>query len=232
MALTKSQNVTILAAIIGAVAVIIAALVSRQSGIEQHGERNVVINQARDVEIDQSIRTSPPEAELTGFLMPSNESDPYHMCDQIPSDAIKVFMGSNVAWTDKRDELTIFRLGNMDIVTVKITPRGVYLSATIFREDGRIVAKIVNNQFMINPNNYFELLRPNRHEMTILDKYAQKVLFVRYINEKTFYIEGVFQVPGKPAVIVTNDKISIKEKGLIMRNDCFGNYFGAMFSFN
>ncbi len=172
-----------------------------------------------------------PEQKLTGLLMPANESDPTHGCNKkIPADAIKVYMGSNVAYADKREDLKILRLYGMDILSIKITPLGVYLSAIIFREDGRIMAKIVNNQFLINPNNYFKLLRPDRHEITVYDKDETRVLFVRFLNEKSYYVEGVFQVPGQQPLIVTRNKLS--KGGMTFQGGCAGNYGGAMFRFD
>ena len=230
MALNTTHKVTIAAAIISGVFVIIAAIMSNQRGVEQQGERNVAIDEARDVQIDQSVRTSPPEAELTGLLMPANEPDPPHKCESMPSDAVKVFLGSNVSWTSGRDYMQILRIGGQDRITLHIKPQGVYLSAILFREDGREVTRIVNNKFLINPNNNFRRHRPDRHEISIFDKNDQRVLFVRYINEKAFYFEGVFHAPGRPPLIVTRDEMHLG--GMKLSNYCSGNIFGPMFSYD
>ena len=51
-----------------------------------------------------------------------------------------------------------------------------------------------------------KLERPDPHELNIFDKNDRRVLHVRFLNETTFIIEGVFYGPKKK-VQVTQDEV-------------------------
>jgi hypothetical protein len=65
------------------------------------------------------------------------------------------------------------------------------------------------NRFEINPNNYFRLERPDRHEIRIIDGKHRQVLRVRYINESTFWVEGIFFLPGNGILTATGDELGL-----------------------
>lgn len=157
--------------------------------------------------------------------MPANEPDPVDFEAEIPPDArkrlierlgyvavppnaLKVFLGNCLAWNAKTGTHGVLRVGGEDIITLKCTPNGLFVCATIRRKDGRDVARITDNKFEINPNNYFQLKRPDRHEIQVFDKSGDMVLKARYINENAIVFQGVFFGKNGKRIVVTEDTIS------------------------
>jgi len=149
-----------------------------------------------------------PDEQIHGLLMPANDPDPPHRCKGIPPDACKIFLGGNLSWSIGSKQVIALRIDGYDMIRLTEGVGGYFLSAELFREDGRPVARIVNNQWQINPNNYFRLDRPDRHELNIYDKNDQRVLRVRYLNETTFVVEGVFHGP-ETKVVATLDELMV-----------------------
>jgi hypothetical protein len=125
----------------------------------------------------------------------------------IPPDALKVFLGHNVVWYTTTGHHPIIEVNGKDILSLKSTPDGLFVSASISREDGRQVATLTDNAFSINPNNYFQRKRPDPHELQIYDKSGVLVLKARYINERAVVVQGIFHMQGFPAFVVTETQI-------------------------
>jgi len=84
---------------------------------------------------------------------------------------------------------------------------GMLVNAKIFSLDGRIVADIENNEFHINPNNYFRQERPDNHRLIVYDQQGVAVLNVHYLNRKAVRILGTFLRPGYEPVVVREDSV-------------------------
>ncbi len=178
------------------------------------GSRVVSIGEANHVTIDQSVNVV-REVQPSGILVPANEPDPRPVEGYIPNEALKIFLGPNVVWHPKMGIYTVLRIGNEDIIKLKCTPDGLYVSAYIRREDARTVAVIVDNRFAINTNNYYDLQIPDRHEFRVFDKFGNLALRVRYVNEQTVEFEGRFYAPNYPPLIATKDEVRFGD--LILR---------------
>ena len=148
------------------------------------------------------------EAQLQDLLMPANEPDPPHTCTGVPANASKVFMGGCLSYGPPQEDFTVLTIDGQDILVLERESGGCFLSMVLYRQDGRDVARVVRNRFEINPNNYFRLDRPDRHELNIYDKEDRHVLHVRYVNETAFMIQGIFYGP-KTKVEVTPDGVAV-----------------------
>jgi hypothetical protein len=98
--------------------------------------------------------------------------------------------------------LTAISVKGKPYVWIDYDDQGVYVSADIVREDGRGVATLRRNQFAINTNNYYELRRPNRHELVVIDKSSTVVLHAEFLNEQAFRIQGRFAQPGYGTLLI------------------------------
>jgi hypothetical protein len=188
------------------------------------GDNNTNINDANTVIVNPPAKPS-PESELSGVLVPANEPDPFDISSGPspdfrkyfpdynarvvpPADALKVFLGRNVAWIKKIGTSKVLRIGGKDIITMNGTPDGLYVSANIWRKDGRSVAEIKDNNYTSNPRNYQRPRRLDPHEIQFLDKSGELMLKVRYINENAVVFQGTFYVPGHLPVIATEDMVT------------------------
>ena len=62
------------------------------------------------------------EAQLHGLLMPANDPDPQHKCEEVPSGASKIFMGGNLSWSNPNKQVTALSIDGQDIVVWRIFP--------------------------------------------------------------------------------------------------------------
>jgi hypothetical protein len=165
------------------------------------------------------------EPAPVGFLSPGNAPTPANLCHPLEPGAFVLLAGST-GFVVSRDNspVTIIQLGGQPTVWMDYEDQGVYVSADLVREDGRMVATLRRNQFEINTNNYYELQQPTRHELTVKDKSGTVVLNIVFLNEQAFRIEGHFVRPGYGKLTITRDAITIQNphpRPFGMRNVCF-----------
>jgi len=158
--------------------------------------------------------------QLTGELLPAAEPEPTNPCPDVPPNAFKIFMGNSASWTTNTAH-TILRIGTEDVISIRRTNRGLALSCKVFSRDGRIVSRIRDNIFDVNPNNYFRLERRDRHSLVVYDQADRQVLSVRFLNPSTMYLLGDYQVPGHPVVVIGPEETRIG--GVTLSRNCFGN---------
>jgi hypothetical protein len=196
--------------------VVINLLLSPRAPTVSVGDSNtgqvVSIERANDVVISQNQAAY--EAELSGLLIPGKLPSPSREKDP-PQKGFRVYLGKNVCELTKARDIAVLKRNGLDLIRLRILPEGVYVSATVIREDGRIVAEIVNNEYSINPNNYFQSpIRTDKSTITVRDKGGNVALKASYLNENSFEILGTFELPGFPPLLVTPDKIELETNRL------------------
>ena len=162
-------------------------------------------------------QTSPPrvpETELHGLLVPANDLAPPTRCPPGPPDALNVFFGSSVSWATMFP-LRVVNIGGENLLVVNKTADGLAVSAKIFSEDTRIVAEIIDNEFHINPNNYFRRDRPDKHTLIVFDQRGRQVFNIRFLNPSTIKVSGIFYYPSSRPVIIADDHTTLPNGGVI-----------------
>lgn len=155
------------------------------------------------------------ESELHGLLLPANDPTPNNPCHEIPDGAMLILLGNSASFATRFPH-TIIRVKGEDILTLTKKDNELAVSVKIFSRDGRIVAEIRDNEFSINPNNYFRRERPDRHTLIVYDQEDRKVLDVRFINPRTVRFLGIFNHPIRPIVISQTE-------GFLANTICLGN---------
>ena len=91
-----------------------------------------------------------------------------------------------------------------------------------------MVATIENNEFRINPNNYFYIERPDRHTLIVRDQQNRECLNVRFLNPAAIKVLGVFEFPTAkiPAIVIDKEKV-LSIEGTVLRDMCMGEGEGA-----
>lgn len=131
---------------------------------------------------------------LHGFLIP--DSDPMPNGCAPAGDQITMYLGARAVRT-AHFPLTVVRVRNSSVLVVNRTGEGnLGISLEIKSVDGKIVAKVDDNEFVINQNNYFDMKRPDRSSLTVLDQYGAEVLNARYMNVRAFSLSAKFQSEG------------------------------------
>ncbi|HZL77880.1 MAG TPA: hypothetical protein VFC17_03435 [Candidatus Limnocylindrales bacterium] len=155
----------------------------------------------------RDINIHSAEQQYSGILTPDNEPDPTPF--DVPNGAVKIFLGNVRSYSSAMDadHIVLFVRTNK-VVWFRRTHNGLYFSADIFRSNERGVAKIRDNRWEVNPNNYYEILTNTPHELKVTDKDGV-LLRCRYLNENAVQIEGRFQFSDFPSVVITTNQIFV-----------------------
>jgi hypothetical protein len=158
---------------------------------------------------------------LSGVLTPDNKPTPKTPNGVlIPTDAIALFFGNSFAYTNSFPH-TIIEVGTEPLIVINKQGNIITLTAKLFSEDGKVVAELKENQFNINPNNYFRLERPNAHTLVIYDQKGNESLNVNFINPKVIKLTGRFYLPNHPPIVIT-EEYQIFGNNMKMSNSSFG----------
>lgn len=154
---------------------------------------------------------------LEGLLVPGNEPDPPAPCE-IPNNALKVYLGSTVSWTNN-DQANVLVMRGDDVLSVRRVRKGLAVFAKVASEDGRLVAEIVDNRFYINSNNFLRMEHRDNHSLVVYDQKGNKVLDIKYLNPRSVRVLGEFRAPGAVPLIITPDQLRISRG--IQEGRCF-----------
>jgi hypothetical protein len=160
------------------------------------------------------------QSETHGELLPAKDPTPPNPCGKIPSDAIALFLGNSAVFGNTFPH-TVLMVRNENVLSIGKSGPGMTVSAKVFSRDGRIVAQTIDNEFFINPNNFFRRERPDKSTLVVYDQEDRQVLRVRYLNSSAIRILGIFNFPGISPVIIDEDQLVLS--GRVVSHFCFGN---------
>lgn len=178
---------------------------------------------ARDIKktIKQAIQEN--TVQTSGSLVPGSMPTPTNLpCRGYPfsPDDMIVIYGNSVSFSNAFPS-TIIKVGNERLLSYDKQNGKVTLNGRFFSDDGKIVAELRNNRFDINPNNYFRIDRPNKHQLIVYDQKGNEAINVNYINSSAIKILGRFNLPYGPPIILSED--GMKRGGEIMSGNCSGS---------
>jgi len=172
-------------------------------------------------EVRESFRdkSSMPKGEISGKLTPGSKPMPRNICPTIPAKAIALFLGNSVAYSSSFPH-TVIEVGNEKLLVINRKNNKITISGKFFSRDNRIVGELKDNQFYVNPNNYFRIERPNGHSLIVYDQEGNQAINVDFLNLSAIKLLGRFYLPNRPPIIIDEDRQTIG--GLKMSNNCFG----------
>lgn len=121
---------------------------------------------------------------LRGLLMPANDPLPPSVCQNVPDNALLIYLGGFTSFTTAFPHTVIEIDKQPRLIIDKDKDGSIAVSVDIFGSDGKIIAELNNNEFTINEHNYFKILRKDRSSLAIFDDRKNEVLSVRYLNPK------------------------------------------------
>lgn len=183
---------------------------------------------------------------LHGLLMPANDPDPSPQCTTQPTD-LKVIFGNTVMAANAFPfaAISVQETGKEEsritIVTLNKTSQGnVIFASDVFDQDGKLVARINNNEFSVDEPSIFRTYkeRPDRSTLVLTDHYGDQVLYVRLLNRNEIKILGTLFFPGhalpiaKGVGVTIDDKKGINginlETPLQINHVCMGGFHGGI----
>lgn len=147
------------------------------------------------------IRSIAQETDFSGLLSPANELIPKNPCGTIPKEATLVFLGNSASYAESSFPQTIVQIGQDKMLTVDKIDGGIVINATLYSSDKKVIVQLRNNEFFINPNNFFRKERPDRHSLIVFDQHGVEVLNVRFLNEKAIRFSGLIRHPHMDLLI-------------------------------
>ena len=140
--------------------------------------------------------------KLSGVLLPDANGKRPVFRFPIPDDELVARVGGSTMHSKGKSFVAV-RWADEDVVTVHSTGDGLTISARVYSADGRIVADIENNEFTVNPNNYFKIKRPDRSTLVVYNQTDEECLNVKYVATRYLTITGIFYKPGRGKLVMT-----------------------------
>jgi len=108
-------------------------------------------------------------------------------------------------FTVQMDEGVIVQpLGRYAPFSIKRASDGLLISAIIHSLDGKVIAKIQNNEWVLNPNNYFQK-NFDKSALEVIDEYDIPILQVEYIDKNRIKIGGIFHLEEREILEIYPD---------------------------
>ena len=127
-----------------------------------------------------------------------------------------LIMGGSIWHTFSR-EFVLIAVSGKPILTLKHDGESLYLTGDFFSKDYKISSRLEDNKFTINQNNSFDIKRPNRHELQVVDNFGMVVLDVNFLHPRAMQLKGVFYVPSFGRITI-NEEVIIA-RGVIMSGE-------------
>lgn len=175
-------------------------------------------------------KPTPSSVNLYRPLRPGSAPDPPQQCLNSPSDYyFKIYAGSQIlAWSDFKQYGIINFVGKETVLAISKKNNLIYISSKNFSPDGRIACMLIDNKPDLSFENHYQIKRPDDSELQVWDHYRRMVLRVKFLNPKSFQIEGIFSYPGYPELTITKNKILLNSMPIV--GNCFiDNYSPVIF---
>jgi hypothetical protein len=161
-----------------------------------------------------------PTIPTKGVLVPDNLPRPSTSCGNIPSDNTVIILGNSAIYGLIEYPYDIIRIAGESILSIDKRKNKYFISAKTFSSDGRIVAKIENNEFIINPNNYFHKKGTTKHRFVVYDQQDRKVTDIHLLNSKAIKVLGIFTPRNRYPIFIEEDKMEFNTR--VFKNVCIG----------
>ena len=193
--------------------------IKKTFGLKPNTRKNAVLKEGAPATVyyhkDSSVAVQVDLVKaLKGLLLPGDEPDPPVACPNVPSNALKVFLGDSLASTTA-DELTVLKIKGIDVLSLRRTSNGVAILAKVFSEDGKVVAQIVDNRLYVNPGNFLRIDNPDSHSLAVYDLHQRQVLAIRYLNPQSVRVVGIFQLPERAPVVISENEFLVGTNRLL-----------------
>jgi len=139
------------------------------------------------------------ERELSGLhgrLVPANDPDPPNLCNLV-DDELGLYFG-NMQVKASHFPLTVIRIaGKPAVVMNRNADHSLSLSLDVRSADGKIIARLDGNVFMVNQNNYLSMERKDRSSLSVTAQDGREVLHARYLNRHAFKLSAYLISDGR-----------------------------------
>jgi hypothetical protein len=151
------------------------------------------------------------EIQLSTRLFPGNETPTLAIKADIPKDALKVILGSNLAWATKMPQVILMMSGDKMIEIDRDPSKNQLVVSTlkIFDDRNNIIARVdADDGFWVE--NSTRKKRPDASTLVVYDHSDVEVLRMVFLNPSTLSLTGTFRHAGIPKpVVITKDYLDV-----------------------
>jgi hypothetical protein len=141
---------------------------------------------------------------LYGILVPANDPFPPNSCGNIDQNHIAIFLGSQISVTSVFPH-KIVEVERVPRVVVDRDKNGrLILIVDILSEDGKVIARLDRDGFVVNQNNFLRMKRDDRSSLSVEDQYGHLVLKARYLNSRALSLQGVLHYKNRVITFTEN----------------------------
>jgi len=179
--------------------------------------------------------------DFSGWLVPGAEQTPSQEClsydpvqhtvgrptqVKIPNDHIALFIGGEVV-VENNFPQTILKVLDKPVLVVDKNDNGqLAVSMDVYDSDPnpRLIARIENNKFRINPNDIFDMkLSPDKSRLEVIDQHGTAALDIQYLNKNAVRIKAILYFPGVSVPLIIGDTEIIWRQRKIYNNCQFNS---------
>jgi hypothetical protein len=138
---------------------------------------------------------------VTGRLIPGSEPTPQNACNQVPSGAVLLALGNN--WAVVRHFPHTVMAVNFFTPVIRLdrsSDGAISILMDVKDRDGKVIVRLDENGFTVNPNRILTMKRPDASTLTIIDEEGRRVLDAHYVNRSVLTLQGVINYPGYGAI--------------------------------
>lgn len=172
--------------------------------------------------------------EYRGKLIASELPSPGNPCVKLgkeigvqpPSeDAVFLFVGSNVAYSQKRGHWTVILDRGHVLLSADLDDKGLSVSTQLYDQQGTLQATVDKNEVdALSPD--ICVKRPDLSTLIVSDRSTnEERLYVRYLNPKAIELRGLFGYPSVPPVAITKEAMNVD--GNTVTNSCMPQAMAA-----
>jgi hypothetical protein len=132
-----------------------------------------------------------------GILIPAGDPTPPNNCGVIPKGGVILFYGDDAAIVIQFPHTVLYSGSLGPLIVLFRSMDTVWVAEDIRDPEGKIIAHLGGDGFVVNPNNIMSMNRPDRSTLRVTDQYGIKVLDIRYLNPEALRIDGSFYYPGQ-----------------------------------
>jgi hypothetical protein len=141
-------------------------------------------------------------------------------CRRIPEGALLVFYGDSLSFAT-RFPFHLFSVNGLSLLSIDKRPDGALsINALVKARDGRVIASISDNEFVINKNSILDFSRPDRSTLLIRDEHGDAALRLRFLNTHSVMFTGILRYgTGTGDALIVNDH-SYTVLGVTLEQSC------------
>lgn len=154
-------------------------------------------------------------------MAPGSGRYPLRNCNGVvitSEQAYGIVFGSNFSILSRGQPVTAISLEGKPLLLFRVTEQGLAATGDIFGKSGEN-ARLVDNEFWLNPNSTWQCERPDRHTLIVRDNSGTETLSIRFSYQNLIIFSANFYLPNGKNLSVT-DKAIIGPNGSRYSNSC------------